>query len=292
MLNTVLNRIVWWILVLLAVPTTLILVSWNAVPGDSTYKIKIGLEQLLLNIVPSADAKSSLNIKYTERRFTEVEKVLSTSSNNSANPENSTVYASESLNNLNDQVVVSGNSVQEIKNVEEKKIQTEKLIKTLETVSQKIEQKQQQSSVSNSTSTQISTPISTQVPTKIPTATPTIIPTQTVAIITNEPLISTPTLIPTLVPTKTPTSTPVPTVIPTKTVTATSAQSTNTVYSQNISDELEKTNKKIKETIIELKKSQEQEKDNINNKNDNNQNSDASKLDESKNQKNDRLNNH
>jgi len=279
MLNTVLNRIVWWILVLLAVPTTLILVSWNAVPGDSTYKIKIGLEQLLLNIVPTADAKTSLNIKYTERRFTEVEKVLSTSSDNSSDSDNSTVYASESLNNLNEQVVVSGNSVQEIKNVEEKKIQTEKLIKTLETVSQKIEQKQ------------LSAPIPTKVPIKIPTATPTLIPTQTVIIITDEPLISTPTLIPTLVPTKTPTLTPVPTVIPTKTVTVTSAQSPNTVYNQNISDELEKTNRKIKETIDELKKSQEQEKNNVKKENNDNQNSNPSKLDESKNKKNDRLNN-
>lgn len=222
MLSDFLNKIVWWLVVILAIPSILILVSWNAVPGDSTYKIKIVLEQILLGVTPTANAKSTLQIKYTQKRIDEVQKVITTS------------HANESLSNLTDQVVASENSVKDIKNVEEKKIQTQNLIDTLENVSQKIEQTKQSTSIENS---------STSTPTPIPTKIPTIISTPT--LVTN--LSPSPTFIPTSTPTQ----------IPTKTIIITPTQSSNIYSDQNISEKLDKTNEKIKETIEKLKKSQE-----------------------------------
>ncbi|MDD2224689.1 MAG: hypothetical protein PHP97_00805 [Candidatus Shapirobacteria bacterium] len=108
MFTFILSKIFWGTVTILTIPTTLMLISWNAVPGDSTYKIKTGLEQVILGAAPSSNLKSTLQIKYTEKRFTEVQKVISTS------------HASESLDNFNNQLIASENSVKEIKNTEEK----------------------------------------------------------------------------------------------------------------------------------------------------------------------------
>jgi Domain of unknown function (DUF5667) len=208
MFKTFLTAFFWSIIATMAIPTTLILASWNATPGDSTYKLKVGLEKAMLGVTPSDTIKSSLQIKYTERRFDEVEKVISTS------------HAGESLDNFNNQVIASKNSIQEIKNVEEKNIQTQNLIDTLEEVSQKIEKEtlvRQTEKIVSNTSKPLSTPT---------------------AIINNEVGDKSPTKV-------------VITTIPTPIVTSPPLE-------QDIADELDETNEKIEEIIDELKESQNQ----------------------------------
>ena len=271
MFTFILSKIFWWSVAILTIPTTLMLVSWNAVPGDSTYKIKVGLEQVILGAAPSPNLKSTLQIKYTEKRFNEVQKVLSTS------------HASESLDNFNNQLIASENSVKEIKNTEEKKIQTQNLIKTLEDVSQKIEQESQSYST----------------PTVVVTPNPTNVPTAPIPTIYNKVEINTPTRIITNIPIQTsqtttskntsntsttsvPSPTKVVTIIPTKLPpTATPTDTLNKKSDPNIPDKLEKTKEKINETIKELKKSQEQEQNKDNDKTSNNSN----KSDRQENQK-------
>jgi len=225
-----LEKVFWWSVTLLAAPTTLILVSWNAVPGDSTYKIKTGLEQVILGATPSSNLKSSLQTKYTKKRFDEVQKVLDTS------------HASESLNNFNDQLVASENSVKEIKDVEEKKNQTQKLISTLENISQEIEQKEQTFQTNQIASTSQNTINNTNTTRAV---------TITSAIATIKPTIN-----------NTPTG--VITIKPTQSSPATISSSSD------IPSQLSKTKEKIDETIKELKKSQEQEQNNNKDKNINN----------------------
>lgn len=142
MLSRFISKIFWILITALAVPTTLILVSWDAVPGDSTYAIKTNMEQAVLAMALSASSKSNLQIKYTERRFDEVEKVLSQNSN----------YVDESLTNFNQQLVASKNSLNQIENFDDQEIQTQKLIDTLQVVSQKIQQQKQIASTSLSQS--------------------------------------------------------------------------------------------------------------------------------------------
>lgn len=249
MFKVFLTAILWSSLATLAIPTTLILASWNATPGDSTYKLKVGLEQVMLGVALSDNMKSTLQIKYTERRFDEVEKVLHTS------------HASESLNNFNNQLIASRNSVQKLENLEEKSVQTQNLINTLEEFSQKIEQEKPIYQTKKTTS-------------KILKPLPTLSPYPTSISVTNnnEIKINSPSRIPTSI------STPIPVV----------SNPTDPSPSQDISSELDKTHQKIQEVISELKKSQRQEKNNDHNKevkqsrNDNKDNERDTKNDKSK----------
>ena len=183
MLKTILTGFILGLVLILAVPATLILASWNAVPSDSSYKIKVGLEKAILGVTLSDNLKTSLEIKYTERRFNEVEKLIETDVTKSK-------LVDESLTNLTNQAIASKNSLQKIQNSEEKTVQTENLIATLESISVKIEEKKQ---ISNTTSvpTNISTKISTNTPLSItiqpsPTFTPSPAPTQNI-----EPIVTT-----------------------------------------------------------------------------------------------------
>jgi len=65
----------------LAVPTFLILITWNSLPGDRLYPIKRGLEKVALTFA-GADfqTKSTLNSKLVARRFDEADTLLDRSS--------------------------------------------------------------------------------------------------------------------------------------------------------------------------------------------------------------------
>jgi hypothetical protein len=43
----IIDKILWVTLIIFAMPTILILLSWNAKPGDSNYAIKAGLENMV-----------------------------------------------------------------------------------------------------------------------------------------------------------------------------------------------------------------------------------------------------
>ncbi len=60
-----------------AVPSFLIIISWNAIPGDKLYGIKTGLENIALGITIKTPIASILSVKYTERRFSEANALLS-----------------------------------------------------------------------------------------------------------------------------------------------------------------------------------------------------------------------
>ena len=51
--------------------------SWNSYPGDSMYGVKLALERTLLFFAkPSYAAEASLNVAYTDRRFSEAKVML------------------------------------------------------------------------------------------------------------------------------------------------------------------------------------------------------------------------
>jgi hypothetical protein len=59
------------------IPTLLIMVSWNAVPGDSLYGLKTALEDVALALTIRTPLASTLSVGYTERRFSEANVLLS-----------------------------------------------------------------------------------------------------------------------------------------------------------------------------------------------------------------------
>lgn len=60
-----------------SIPTFLILISWNAVPGDSLYGLKIALEDVALAVTIRTPLASRLSVGYTGRRFSEANILLS-----------------------------------------------------------------------------------------------------------------------------------------------------------------------------------------------------------------------
>lgn len=73
-----LNSFTWAFLIVFSIPSVLIVASWNSLPGEALYTVKLGLEQSLLFVAsPSVQAKESLQIHYTERRLSDAKRMLS-----------------------------------------------------------------------------------------------------------------------------------------------------------------------------------------------------------------------
>lgn len=67
----------WGFLVVFVALTIMIIASWNSLPGDPLYGVKLGLEQALFVLVsPSYAAQGDLSVKYTQRRFSEAKRLL------------------------------------------------------------------------------------------------------------------------------------------------------------------------------------------------------------------------
>jgi len=62
--------------VFFSIPTLLILISWNAIPGDSLYSIKTGLEDVALSLTINTPLASAFSVNFTDRRYTEATKLL------------------------------------------------------------------------------------------------------------------------------------------------------------------------------------------------------------------------
>lgn len=63
--------------VIFAIPSFLILVSWNALPGERLYGVKTGLEDVALAVTIRTPIASAFSLSFTERRFDEANRLLS-----------------------------------------------------------------------------------------------------------------------------------------------------------------------------------------------------------------------
>src|SRR3990167_7590113 len=70
------NYILTALSLLLAIPVFLIIASWNALPGDTIYPVKTGLEKGAMLFLGNSSAGRYLKIKYTKRRFDEANHLL------------------------------------------------------------------------------------------------------------------------------------------------------------------------------------------------------------------------
>lgn len=75
-MRRVLDGLFTGILLFFAVPTILILISWNAIPGDRLYPLKTGLEDVVLTLFSGTPLVPKVSMSFTERRFTEASKLL------------------------------------------------------------------------------------------------------------------------------------------------------------------------------------------------------------------------
>lgn len=116
----ILNRVTWGVLLVLLAPAGLIIASQNAVPGDGMYPVKTTLEDIALLVTsPSYAATSDMQMRFTKRRLSEVEQVVNTA------------YAVDGLDNLNDQVVETSASIEQVENDEKRVELAQEYIQTL-----------------------------------------------------------------------------------------------------------------------------------------------------------------
>ena len=167
--------------VLFLIPSTLVMISWNAIPGDSLYSLKTGLEDVLLTSISGTALASSVSVKYTERRHDEAMLLLDRKGS-------TTGYSL---------LVAEAKGSQEIITKKQDIEQKEELVAKIESYKQEIVQKQidiqsgqdivpvaENDPVVTTTTTKPTT--LTKTPTPIPTynvPTPTAIPTETAEVV-------------------------------------------------------------------------------------------------------------
>lgn len=75
-MRTFINWFLSGFAILFAIPSFLIMISWNALPGDKLYSLKTGLEDITLVATLKTPLASTLSVKYTDRRFSEASLLL------------------------------------------------------------------------------------------------------------------------------------------------------------------------------------------------------------------------
>ncbi len=217
-MKSVINKLALIIPIILFIPTLAILVSWNALPGDSLYPVKRCLEKIALFLVsPSDRVKADLQSNLVERRTYEATKTVT-----------QTGKSSIALKELEYQVEAAATAVQTTKDPATRQQASLKLISKLEEAKSNLE------ATKNNSSTPINSPISTPAPTSKP------VPHQTPL-----PALTSPS--PTLVPAHSPTPTGLPaspTPRPQKNI-------------DNPADNIDETNKLIDSTIEKLRQQTE-----------------------------------
>jgi hypothetical protein len=71
-----LDRLITGIAIAFVIPTTLILISWNAIPGDRFYPIKTEMEDITLALTANTRFASAFSLEFTDRRFNEATLLL------------------------------------------------------------------------------------------------------------------------------------------------------------------------------------------------------------------------
>jgi hypothetical protein len=71
-----LDRLITGLAIAFVIPTTLILISWNAIPGDRFYPIKTEMEDITLALTANTRFASAFSLEFTDRRFNEATLLL------------------------------------------------------------------------------------------------------------------------------------------------------------------------------------------------------------------------
>lgn len=159
------DNAVWIILFLLLVPSAFAIASWNSLPGSGLFRIKLTMEQALVFLVPSVEAKGNLQIAFTERRFSEAKRLISDQT------------SVQGLSYLDNQVDVTKQAILTTRDPALKRQLAQKYVTSLRDVSSQLEQQKQiavasapsGSRVSVTTGTNEAQPVITRAPTLTPT---------------------------------------------------------------------------------------------------------------------------
>lgn len=176
-MRLILDKILWGALIVLFGPTVMIVASWNALPGDNLYDVKLAFEKTALTLAsPSYATSGNLQIKYTERRFAEAKQLMASK------------QSIQGLPYLDQQIAQTKKAIESAPNKKAQIALAKQYITTLSTVSTNLEAQKQ--------SITTTSPPSSQIP-QIPQPTPTPQPTVQQSRTTSTPGAPTPTPTPT-----------------------------------------------------------------------------------------------
>lgn len=191
---------------LLFPPAALALISNNAVPGDRTYPIKRGLEDVIFSVASiNPVSKAWFSAARSDRRFREIN-ILVTNGKK----------ADQTLSELVTQTQTTADQIASVSDQTQKEKLVEQLSQSIDKYDKGLEQLSNQpttnptSPTSNPTAQPTSIPITSAIPSSTPRPSPTSQPTQTSRPTSTPRPTQVPSQIPTQVPTQTPTQQPTP----------------------------------------------------------------------------------
>lgn len=154
-MQKILDYASWGFILLFAVPTILIMASWNSLPGEPMYGVKRSFEQTLLFFVkPSYAAEASLNVQFTQRRFNEAKVLLA---NN---------QSTEGISYLSQQIKATKTVIERAPDKTKQREIAQNYITTLRSVSQELAVQQQ--TLTEEQGSQVVVPTRTPMPTPTP----------------------------------------------------------------------------------------------------------------------------
>ncbi len=70
------DNLLWILIFLFVVPSSLVVASWNSLPGSRLYKVKLLAEDALVALTPSKGGKSELQVAYADKRLADATQML------------------------------------------------------------------------------------------------------------------------------------------------------------------------------------------------------------------------
>ena len=125
------DNLIWVVLFLFLVPSTLAVASWNSPTGSRLYRVKLATEKALIAIAPTRAFKSELQVAYTGRRLNEATDLLI---NNSSG---------EGLESFRKQVQEAKNALAMAPAGESRDLLTARYLETLQNASAQLQQQRQ-----------------------------------------------------------------------------------------------------------------------------------------------------
>lgn len=70
------DNLIWVVVFLFLIPSSLVVASWNSLPGSHLYRVKLFAEDAIVVLALSKEAKSELHVAYADRRLADATQML------------------------------------------------------------------------------------------------------------------------------------------------------------------------------------------------------------------------
>ncbi len=128
----IINYATWLIFFFFVLITIIVIIAQNSNPGDTTYSVKLGFEQVMVMAYQATGNEGAYQIQLTVKRLDETENVINTD------------HSHQSLNNLDNQITTTANTILQTSDPQKQQQLASTYINTLMTASRELEKTKQQ----------------------------------------------------------------------------------------------------------------------------------------------------